>query len=228
MVKIAPSILSADFSCLGSEIEKVDNAGADYIHVDVMDGRFVPNITIGPSVIKSIRKTTKIPFDVHLMIVEPERYIENFVEAGSDIITVHVEASSHLHRLIQRIKNMGIKAGVAINPGTSPHALDSIIEYADLILVMTVNPGFGGQSFIPSVLHKISYIKKLILDMGLSTEIEVDGGIASDTIFEAAGAGADIFVAGTAVFGGTDYKGIITELRMTAEKAVFAGINCHC
>ena len=219
MVKIAPSLLAADFSCLGNEIENVDKAGADYIHVDVMDGRFVPNITIGPTVIKSIRKATKIPFDVHLMIVEPEKHIEDFAKAGSDIITVHAEASNHLHRLIQRIKDMGIKAGVAINPGTSPHMLDSIVEYADLILIMTVNPGFGGQSFIPGVLHKISYVKKLISDMGLSAEIEVDGGITSDTIPEAAMAGASIFVAGTAVFGGADYKDIITELRMTAERA---------
>ena len=220
MVKIAPSLLAADFSCLSNEVEKVDKAGADYIHIDVMDGRFVPNITIGPSVIKSIRKITKIPFDVHLMIVEPEKYIEDFAKAGSDIITVHAEASNHLHRLIQRIKDMGIKAGVAVNPGTSPHSLDSIIEYVDLVLIMTVNPGFGGQSFIPGVLHKISCVKKLITDMGLSTEIEVDGGITAATIPAVAGAGANIFVAGTAIFGGTDYKEIVTELRMAAERIV--------
>ena len=226
MIKIAPSLLAADFSCLSNEIEKVDKAGADYIHVDVMDGRFVPNITIGPSVIKSIRKTTKIPFDVHLMIVEPERYIEDFAKAGADVITVHAEASNHLHGLIQRIKDMGIKAGVAINPGTSPRSLDSIIEYVDLILIMTVNPGFGGQSFIPGVLHKISYVKKLISDMGLSTEVEVDGGITISTIPAVARAGASIFVAGTAVFGAADYKDIITELRMTAERCVVNKILC--
>ncbi len=212
-VQIAPSILSADFSRLGREIADVQEAGADLIHVDVMDGRFVPNITIGPLVVRAIRPVTDLPLDVHLMIVEPERYIEDFVRAGADIVTVHVEACVHLHRTIQQIKSLGVRAGAVLNPATHPSVLDYVLEDLDVVLVMSVNPGFGGQEFIPSALRKISQVRKMCQSRGVSMIIEVDGGVNSRTIRSVVDAGADICVAGSAVFGKEDYADAIGELK---------------
>lgn len=206
MKKIAPSILSADFSRLGEEIRAVEEAGADYIHVDVMDGHFVPNITIGPPVVAAVRKVTKLPLDVHLMIENPDRFIPEFAEAGSDIITVHAEVSIHLNRTINLIKEHGIKAGVSLNPATPLCALDYILEEVDLILLMTVNPGFGGQGFIKSMLPKISELRRVLDLRGLKTELEIDGGVKLDNIAEISKAGADVFVSGSAIFGSGDYK----------------------
>ena len=217
-IKISPSILSADFNRLGEEVKAVDNAGADYIHIDVMDGRFVPNITIGPPVVSAVRKTTKLPLDVHLMIEEPERYIKEFADAGSDIITVHAEASIHLNRAVAMIREAGAKAGVSINPSTPVSALECIFNYVDLILVMSVNPGFGGQSFIDGALDKVSQIRTILDRKGLDgVELEVDGGIKKENIGKVANAGADVFVAGSAVFGKGDYKTIIAELKKAAQ-----------
>jgi len=212
-LKIAPSILSADFSRLGEEIEAVATAGADVIHVDVMDGHFVPNITIGPLVVKAVRKITDLPLDVHLMIAEADRYIDAFADAGADWITVHVEACPHLHRTIQCIKGHGKKAGAVLNPATPLASLDSILEDLDLVMLMSVNPGFGGQAFIESSVGKIAALKKTIDQRGLSTGIEVDGGISSSTIKGVAKAGANIFVAGSAIFGKSDYRAVINEMR---------------
>ena len=212
-VKIAPSILSADFSRLGEEIKAVQEAGADIIHIDVMDGRFVPNITIGPLVVSAIRSLTDLPFDCHLMIKEPERYVEAFAKAGADYITVHVEASIHLHRTIQQIKSLGCRAGAVLNPSTPLSSLDYILEDLDMVLLMSVNPGFGGQGFIPSCLRKIKELRQMIDERGLNVEIEVDGGVNSETISEVVKAGANILVAGSAVFGKKDYKRAIKELR---------------
>ncbi len=212
-VQIAPSILSADFSRLGREITDVQEAGADLIHVDVMDGRFVPNITIGPLVVRAIRPVTDLPLDVHLMIVEPERYIEDFVRAGADIVTVHVEACVHLHRTIQQIKSLGVRAGAVLNPATHPSVLDYVLEDLDVVLVMSVNPGFGGQEFIPSALRKISQVRNMCQSRGVSMIIEVDGGVNSRTIRSVVDAGADICVAGSAVFGKEDYADAIGELK---------------
>ncbi len=212
-VQIAPSILSADFSRLGREITDVQEAGADLIHVDVMDGRFVPNITIGPLVVRAIRPVTDLPLDVHLMIVEPERYIEDFVRAGADIVTVHAEACVHLHRTIQQIKSLGVRAGAVLNPATHPAVLDYVLEDLDVVLVMSVNPGFGGQEFIPSALRKISQVRKMCQSRGVSMIIEVDGGVNSRTIRSVVDAGADICVAGSAVFGKEDYADAIGELK---------------
>ncbi|MBI4792047.1 MAG: ribulose-phosphate 3-epimerase [Deltaproteobacteria bacterium] len=195
---IAPSILSADFARLGAEISDVIQAGADVIHVDVMDGRFVPNITIGPLVVAAVRKICTHPLDVHLMIVEPDRYIDDFAAAGADWITVHVEACPHLHRTIQHIKKLGKKAGVVLNPATSLSTLDYILEEVDLVMLMSVNPGFGGQSFIPSTLEKIRTLKARIDALGLPTGIEIDGGVSPETISAIAAAGVNIFVAGSA------------------------------
>ncbi len=200
MIEIAPSILSADFSRLGEAVKMIENSGIDMLHIDVMDGRFVPNITIGPVVIKSLRQQSKIPFDVHLMIVEPEKYIEAFADAGADIITVQAETCPHLDRVIQQIKATGAKAGVALNPSTSEYVLDYVLDQLDMVLVMSVNPGFGGQKFIPSMLTKIAMIKDEIRVRGLKTKIQVDGGINMENIGDIALAGADIFVAGSAVF----------------------------
>jgi len=213
MKRIAPSILSADFSKLGEEVKAVEACGADLIHCDVMDGHFVPNITIGPMVIKALSKVTKLPLDVHLMIEKPERYIKEFIEAGSKMLTIHVEATTHLQRHIQHIKEQGVKAGVSLNPSTPLDALDYILSEADFVLIMTVNPGFGGQKFLRSMLPKIKQLRKMINEKGLSAEIEVDGGIGVDNIKDASQAGADIFVAGNAIFGSGDYRKTIKEMR---------------
>jgi ribulose-phosphate 3-epimerase len=208
---IAPSILSADFSRLGEEIEAVEKAGADWIHIDVMDGHFVPNITIGPGVVASLRKTTPLPFDVHLMITHPERYVDAFADAGSDVITVHVEAVGHLHRTITLIKDKGLKAGLSLNPATPLSQVEAILGDLDLLLIMTVNPGFGGQKFIGSMLPKIEQARKMIDRQAPHVILEVDGGITAENIHAVADAGADVFVAGAAVFGGGDY---IRSIRM--------------
>ncbi|MDE3059528.1 MAG: ribulose-phosphate 3-epimerase [Pseudomonadota bacterium] len=212
-VKIAPSILSADFARLGEEVDAVTQAGADYIHVDVMDGHFVPNLTIGPVVVKSIRPFSKLPFDVHLMIEPVDPYIEAYVKAGADIVTVHAEATTHLDRTLNLIKSLGVKAGVSLVPGTPASALEYVMDIADLILVMTVNPGFGGQSFIASQLEKIRTIRAMIEKSGRAVELEVDGGINPETARKVIAAGADVLVAGSVVFGDKNYKKNIAALR---------------
>ncbi len=213
-IKIAPSILSADFSRLGEEIRAVEAAGADIIHVDVMDGHFVPNITIGPLIVEAARKATKLPLDVHLMITNPELYIADFAKAGADYLTVHAETAFHLHRLVQTIReHKGVKAAVALNPATPLEALDYILGDLDMVLIMSVNPGFGGQAFIPSALRKIAALRKRIDGLGLKTEIEVDGGVKPANGAEIANAGADILVAGSAVFGAKDYAAAIKGIR---------------
>ncbi len=216
MIKIAPSILSADFSRLGEEVQAIDRAGADYIHVDVMDGHFVPNITIGPLVVDALRKVTAKPLDVHLMIENPDRYIPDFAKAGADIITVHQEAVPHLHRTVQLIKSLGKQAGVSLNPATPVETLDLILDELDLVLVMSVNPGFGGQAFIPSALDKIRALRQRITQRGLATELQVDGGVKIDNIREVVAAGANVLVAGSAVFNSDDYAATITALRESA------------
>ena len=213
-IKIAPSILSADFARLGDEIRAVEAAGADIIHVDVMDGHFVPNITIGPLIVEAARRSTKLPLDVHLMITNPELYIADFAKAGADYITVHAETAFHLNRLIQSIKeHQGVKAAVSLNPATPLTALDYVLSDLDMVLIMSVNPGFGGQAFIPSALDKIARLRKRIDDLGLKVEIEVDGGVKPDNAAEVIRAGADILVAGSAVFGAKDYAAAIKGIR---------------
>jgi len=216
--RIAPSILSADFGRLGAEIKGVERAGADIIHIDVMDGHFVPNITIGPLVVEAARAETIRELDVHLMISDADRYVDSFAKAGADWITVHVEACSHLHRTISRIKELGKKAGVVLNPATSLSTIDYILEDVDVVMLMSVNPGFGGQSFIPSTLVKIWQLRQRIDAMELNVGIEVDGGISVETISDVAEAGANIFVAGSAVYGSDDYEETITQLKTLADQ----------
>lgn len=212
-MKIAPSILSADFANLERDIQLVEKLGADYIHVDVMDGQFVPNITLGPNVVSAIRPVTKLPLDVHLMIVDPENYVDAFAKAGADIITVHQEATPHIHRAMQMIKAAGVKAGVVINPGTPLCAIEHVLDLADLVLIMTVNPGFGGQSFIESSLDKIAQLKEWKETKGYTYEIEVDGGIVPETAKRCKEAGADVFVAGSYIYNSESPKDRIDALR---------------
>ena len=214
-IRIAPSILSADFAQLGAEIEAVDRAGADYIHIDVMDGHFVPNISLGPGVVKAVRGRTKLPFDVHLMIAPVDPYVEAFAAAGADIITVHPEAGPHVHRTLQLIRSLGKKAGVVLNPGTPVDTLDNLMDLVDLILIMSVNPGFGGQTFIESQLRKIEAAAEHIARTGREIALEVDGGITPHTAKQAIAAGANVLVAGTAVFkgGAESYAANIAALR---------------
>ena len=202
-IKLAPSILSADFSRLGAQIAEVTEAGADYIHVDVMDGCFVPNITIGAPVVASLRSTTSLPLDVHLMIKHPEEHVSQFVQAGADIVTVHVEASTHLHRLLGALKELKVKAGVALNPATPISSVEEILPLVDLVLIMTVNPGFGGQTFIPEMMYKIARMRKMLNFNKARAELEVDGGITASIAPEVVKAGADVLVAGNAIFGST-------------------------
>ena len=213
MVKIAPSILAADFARLGEEIARVEAAGADMLHVDVMDGHFVPNLTIGPPVIKAIKSVTTLPLDVHLMVDQPDGLLPDFIDAGSDNLTVHVEACRHLHRTVQSIRDAGVQASVVLNPATSLHALDEILPDVHMVLLMSVNPGFGGQSFLPSTLEKIRQLRARIRKRGLPVAIEVDGGVKADNAAEICAAGADVLVAGTAIFGQPDYEAAISSLR---------------
>lgn len=213
MKLIAPSILSADFTQLGQEIDAVARAGADWIHVDVMDGHFVPNITMGPLVVSAARRSTTLPLDVHLMIAEPDRYVTEFAQAGATIISVQVETCTHLNRTIGHIKESGAQAGVVLNPATPLNAIEWVLSEVDVILLMSVNPGFGGQSFIPNTLERVRTLKRLLAQKELSPLIEVDGGINRHTIAAVAEAGADVFVAGSAIFGSDDYLKTIAELR---------------
>lgn len=217
-MKIAPSILSADFSRLGEEIRAVEKAGADLIHIDVMDGMFVPNITIGPLVIESLRKETSLPFDVHLMIEAPERYISAFRSAGSDYITVHVEACRHLHRILNQIRESGAKAGVSLNPSTPPSSIEQVLPDLDMVLVMTVNPGFGGQKFISSMLDKIASVRRMLDSTGRKILLEVDGGATLENAAQIKNAGADILVGGASVFKSPDYGAAIKGLKTAVSK----------
>ncbi|RMG59733.1 MAG: ribulose-phosphate 3-epimerase [Deltaproteobacteria bacterium] len=215
-ILIAPSVLSADFSRLGEEVRAVEAGGADLIHVDVMDGRFVPNITVGPLVVRALRGVTNLPLDVHLMIVEPEKFVEEFARAGADIITVHAEASTHLQRTLRQIRELGAKAGVSLNPHTPVDVLEWVLPDVDLILIMTVNPGFGGQAFIPQMLEKIRRVRTLVDGSGFDVDVEVDGGIKVDNVSEVVRAGANVLVSGSGIFGTSDYAATIREMKKRA------------
>ncbi len=215
-IMIAPSILSADFSRLGDEIRAVEDAGAEVIHVDVMDGHFVPNITIGPLVVKAVRAVTELPVDVHLMITDPDRYLQDFADAGADWITVHVEACTHLHRTLGHIRELGRKAGAVLNPATSLSTIEYVLDELDLVMLMSVNPGFGGQSFIESTLEKIQTLRAMLDAKNPEAGIEIDGGVSPQTIARVAAAGANIFVAGSAVYGTQDYGASIREMKALA------------
>jgi len=214
-MKIAPSILSADFGALAEDIARVEAGGADQLHVDVMDGRFVPNLTIGPLVVEAIRKRTRLPLDVHLMIVEPERYVADFASAGADMMTVHPEASPHLQRTLAQIRELGARAGVALNPGTHPHAIEYVLDDLDLVLVMSVNPGFGGQKFIPAAYPKVRHVRTLL--GARAVDVSVDGGVKVDNARPLAEHGASVLVAGSAIFGAPDPAGAVRRMRQAAE-----------
>ena len=216
MIKLAPSILSADFARLLEDVKKVEKAGCEYLHIDVMDGHFVPNITLGPAIVKSLRRDVNMVFDTHLMIDNPDDYIKDFVDAGSDLIVVHAEACRHLHRTIQNIKSYNVNVGVALNPATSIESIKHIIEDVDMVLIMTVNPGFGGQSFIESMLEKIKELKQLIDDKNLNVDIQVDGGIKPDNIHKVVEAGANIIVAGSAIFNSENIEETVSLMRKNA------------
>ena len=213
---IAPSILAADFGRLAEEVRAVEEAGADWIHVDVMDGRFVPNISLGPAIVAAVKAATSLPLDVHLMIVEPERYVPDFVAAGASTVGVHVEACPHLHRNLAQIREAGARACVVLNPGTPAQSIERVLEHVDQVLVMTVNPGFGGQKFIESALPTVATIRRWVVERGLDVDIEVDGGIGSETVGRAARAGANAFVAGSAVYGAPSYRDAIEAIRANA------------
>ncbi|MBM7608312.1 ribulose-phosphate 3-epimerase [Lysinibacillus composti] len=220
MIKIAPSILSANFAKLGEEVKEVEAAGAELIHIDVMDGHFVPNITMGPIVVEALRPITTLPLDVHLMIENPDAYIEQFAKAGADYITVHVEACRHLHRTIQLIRSFGVKPGVVLNPHTPIESIQHILEDVDLVLFMTVNPGFGGQKFISSVVPKVEALSNIIKERGLNIDIEIDGGINEETIVPCAKAGATIFVAGSAIYNQADRANALQRIKAAGEAAL--------